>query len=108
MGSDHVHAVLDAFDGLEPYIEGRAPCRDMMVDLVRRHITETGAELERLRAVAKAARGYVKAQTARRANRAVIDGERRVQQAYVDLRRVLADLPHVDSSPEDESGLDLP
>ena len=79
-----------------------------LIDELRSMILARDEELERLRAVEKAARGYVKAQTARRANRAVIDGERRVQLAYVDLRRVLADLPHVDSSPEDESGLDLP
>ena len=79
-----------------------------LIDELRSMILARDEELESLRAVEKAARGYVKAQTARRANRAVIDGERRVQLAYVDLRRVLADLPDVDSAAGTGTGQDLP
>ena len=68
-------------------------------------------EVERLRAIEKASRDYVEAQQTLRRDRTSIDGKRRVQLTFVDLRRsldALGDPQHVDSALGGETGSDLP
>jgi hypothetical protein len=68
-------------------------------------------QVERLRAIEKASRDYVEAQQTLRRDRTSIDGKRRVQLAFVDLRRsldALGDPQHADSAPADETAADLP